>query len=133
LQSFLKKKNFFLGVNRTAKLNETYENSHLWYHNKIEKYTQNFTYDDTNDIENELIRLNYSLELNKQSILYNILRNAPYYYFIVYLAVCLTILFINTFRGKLKKSSSSYQSLARWIYIKYNLLKTTKYIHSNEQ
>jgi hypothetical protein len=115
-----------LGVNRTAKLNDTYQNNHLWYKNKIE----NFTYDDTYEIENELTRLNYSLELNKQSILYNILRNAPYYYFIVYLAVCLTILFINTFRNKFQKSSS-FQSLPRWKYVKYNLLKSSKYINSN--
>jgi hypothetical protein len=121
-----------LGANRTAKFNETYQNSHLWFNNKLEKYTENFTHDDTYDMENELTRLNYSLELNKQSILYNILRNAPYYYFIVYLAVCLTILFINTFRQKFEKSSS-LKSLARWKYVKYNLLKTTKYIHSNEQ
>jgi hypothetical protein len=48
------------------------------------------------------------------------------------LAVCLTILFINTFRGKFKKSSS-FQSLPRWKYVKYNLLKSSKYIHSNNQ
>jgi hypothetical protein len=117
-----------LGVNRTAKLNETYQDSRLWYNNKIE----NFTHDDTYDIENELTRLNYSLELNKQSILYNILRNAPYYYFIVYLAVCLTILFLNTFRNKFQKSSS-LQSLPRWKYVKYNLLKSSKYFNTNEQ
>jgi hypothetical protein len=121
-----------LGDNRTTKINETYQHTRLWYHNKIDEYTRNSTTDDPYEIENELTRLNYSLELNKQSILYNILRNAPYYYFIVYLAVCLTILFLNTFRNKFKKSSS-LQSLPRWKYVKYNLLKVSKYIHSNEQ
>ncbi|CAF1128671.1 unnamed protein product [Rotaria sordida] len=121
-----------LGTNRTGKFNETYMNTHYWYNNKIQKYPENLTYDDKYEIENELINLNYSLELNKQSILYNILRNAPYYYFIVYLAVCLTILFLNTFRGKLKKSSS-LQTLPRWKYVKYNLLKSSKFIHSYQQ
>ncbi|CAF3774923.1 unnamed protein product [Rotaria sp. Silwood1] len=121
-----------LGTNRTEKLNETYINTRFWYKNKIEKYTENLTYDDKYDVENELIRLNYSLELNKQSILYNILRNAPYYYFIVYLTVCLTILFINIFRGKLKKSSS-LQTLPHWKYVKYNLLKSLKIFNSYQQ
>ncbi|CAF4447849.1 unnamed protein product, partial [Rotaria sp. Silwood2] len=55
-----------LGTNRTGKLNETYINTRYWYTNKIQKYTENLTYDDKYEIENELIRLNYSLELNKQ-------------------------------------------------------------------
>ncbi|CAF1495996.1 unnamed protein product, partial [Adineta steineri] len=121
-----------LGTNLTTKFNDTYQNTHLWYTNKIETYNANVTYDDTYEIENELTRLNYSLELNKQSILYNILRNAPYYYFISYLAVCLTILFLKTFRNKFQKSSSC-QLLPRWKYVKYNLLKSTKYIYSNDQ
>ncbi|UJR09350.1 hypothetical protein I4U23_013594 [Adineta vaga] len=121
-----------LGTNRTNVLNETYENTRLWYNNRIETYTTNLTYDDTYEIENELTRLNFSLELNKQSILYNILRNAPYYYFISYLTVCLIILFLKACRNQYEKSPS-YQSLPRWKYIKYNLLKTSKYIHTNNQ
>ncbi|CAF3555598.1 unnamed protein product [Rotaria sp. Silwood2] len=129
------KTQFLRCANRTNRLNETYQNSQLWFNEQIKKQIDNSTYDDRSDIENDLTRLNYSLELNKQSILYNILRNAPYYYFIVYLAVCLTILFLNTFRGKLKKSSSSssLKSLPRWKYVKYNLLKSSKFINSYEQ
>lgn len=74
-------------------------------------------------MQNELTSLNYSLELNQQSIFYNILRNAPFYYFIVYLAVCLTVLFVKSILGKTKKSTS-YQSLARWKYVKYNLCRS---------
>jgi hypothetical protein len=121
-----------LGANRTAKFNETYQNSRSWLDNALDKYTGDLTPDGTYDMENELTRFNNSLESNKQSIFYNVVRNAPYYYFIVYLAVCLTILFINTFRQKFEKSSS-LKSLARWKYVKYNLLKTTKYMPLNEQ
>ena len=91
----------------------------------------NITHDDTYEMENELTRLNYSLELNKQSILYNILRNAPFYYFIVYLAVCLTVLFLRTCRQKSLKTS--LQSLPRWKYVKYNLLKPLPRITSEQE
>jgi hypothetical protein len=118
-----------LGANRT--------NGRSLLHNIKAKYGKNLAGD---DMDNELESLDYALELNEQSIFYNILRNAPYYYFITYLAVCLTILFINTFRHlfistsrQKSEKSSSLQSLARWKYVKYNLLKTTKYIHSYEQ
>ncbi|CAF3687754.1 unnamed protein product [Rotaria socialis] len=121
-----------LGANRTGKLNETYLNSRLWYHNKTDKYIESLTNDDKSEIHNDLKRLEYSLELNKESIFYNIIRNAPYYYFIAYLAVCLTILFLNTFRGKFKKSSS-YQSLPRWKYVRFNLLKSSKILNSYQE
>ena len=91
----------------------------------------NFTHDESYEMENELTRLNYSLELNKQSILYNILRNAPYYYFIVYLAMCLTRLFFQTFRQK--SLPSSCLSFPRWKYVKYNLLKTQPHDTVSEQ
>ncbi|CAF1256094.1 unnamed protein product [Adineta ricciae] len=121
-----------LGPNRTDALNETYQDARTWYHTKIDSLTANLTYDDTYEVENELMRLNYSLELNKQSVLYNVLRNAPYYYFISYLAVCLTILFLKSLFVKDHKMFS-YKSLARWKYVKYNLLKTSKFIHSDNQ
>jgi hypothetical protein len=75
--------------------------------------------------------LNYSLELNKQSILYNTIRYAPYYYFIVFLAVRLTVMFFNTFRKTIDKNSFSLKSSPRWKYVKYNLLKTTKICNEN--
>jgi hypothetical protein len=104
-----------LGTNRTTYLNET---NPIWFNNS--------SYDDTGDIENDLTRLNYSLELNKQSIFYNTLRYAPYYYFIVFLAVRLTLMFFNTFRNTMKKNSNGLKSTPRWKYVKYNLLKSSK-------
>ena len=73
------------GVNRTNQFNETYQSGRLWYNHQIQDYMNNLTSDNPYEIENELTRLNYSLELNRQSIFYNILRYAPYYYFMVYL------------------------------------------------
>jgi len=111
-----------LGMNnRTEQFNQTYR---TWLNEKYE----NSSFDDRHEMENELTHLNYSLELNKQSIIYNILRNAPYYYFIVYLAVCLTILFFNTLRKKFPRSSSP-----RWKYVQFNLLKSSKYTDLNDQ
>jgi hypothetical protein len=117
---------FSSGTNRTTHLNETYENTQIWFNEQIEKHITNSTYDDTGDIDNDLTRLNYSLELNKQSIFYNTLRYAPYYYFIVFLAVRLTLMFLNTFRNTIKKNSYRLKSTPRWKYVKYNLLKSSR-------
>ena len=113
-----------LDSNRTAKFNATYESSRHWYHNRFDTHADNATYADSNDIDNELTSLNYSLELNKQSIFYNILRNAPYYYYIVYLAVCLSVLFVKKLLDHEKKDFS-FASLARWKYVRSNLLNTS--------
>ncbi|CAF1057526.1 unnamed protein product [Adineta steineri] len=124
-----------LDTNQTHQLNETYQNTQLWFNEQIEKHLSNSTYDDKNEIENDITRLNYSLELNKQSIFYNTLRYAPYYYFISFLAIRLTLMFLNTFRNTINKNSDSYQSSPRWKYVKYNLLKTPEIyckINSNE-
>ncbi|CAF3918307.1 unnamed protein product [Rotaria magnacalcarata] len=83
------------------------------------------------DVENDLTRLNNSLELNKQSILYNTLRYAPFYYFMVFLAVRLTVMFVNTFRQTINKKSCSLKSPPRWKYVKYNLLKSDEILHEN--
>ncbi|CAF3276675.1 unnamed protein product, partial [Rotaria sp. Silwood2] len=106
-------------ANRTNRLNETYQNSQLWFNEQIKKQIDNSTYDDRSDIENDLTRLNYSLELNKQSIFYNTLRYAPYYYFMVFLAVRLTLMFLNTFRKTINKNSFSLKNSPRWKYVKY--------------
>ena len=97
-------------------MNETTE---VWFN---EQYSNTSTYEDSNEIQNDLTRLNYSLELNQQSILYNTLRYAPYYYFIVFLAVRLTIKFCQTFQ----KNTFALKSSPRWKYVQYNLLQTTK-------
>jgi len=71
--------------------------------------------------------------LNKKSIFYNTLRYAPYYYFIVFLAVRLTLMFLNTFRNTIKKNSYPFKSSPRWKYVKYNLLKSSKNLSTNNQ
>ncbi|UJR36793.1 hypothetical protein I4U23_029507 [Adineta vaga] len=122
-----------LGTNRTGQLNVTYENTQSWFNEQIKEHLSNSTYDDQTEMENDLTRLNYSLELNKQSIFYNTLRYAPYYYFIVFLAVRLTLMFLNTFRNTIQHKTNLNQSSPRWKYVKYNLLKSTKYeISTNE-
>ncbi len=120
---------FPLGTNRTTQLNET----QLWFNEQIEQHISNSTYDDRSEAENDLARLNYSLELNKQSIFYNTLRYAPYYYFIVFLAVRLTVMFLNTFRNTINSNSSSLKSSPRWKYVKYNLLKSSTNFNLNNQ
>ncbi|CAF3392399.1 unnamed protein product [Rotaria sp. Silwood1] len=122
-----------LGANRTNQLNETYQNTQLWFNEQIKNQIINSTYDDRSDIENDLSRLNYSLELNKQSIFYNTLRYAPYYYFMVFLAVRLTFMFLNTFRKTINKNSFTIKNSPRWKYVKYNLLKSYNHIHNNNQ
>ena len=78
-------------------------------------------------------RLNYSLELNQQSIFYNTLRYAPYYYYIVFLAVRLTIMFLKTFRNTANSNSFSIQTTPRWKYVKYNLLKSFRHFNETNQ
>ncbi|CAF4325326.1 unnamed protein product [Rotaria socialis] len=120
-----------LGTNRTAQLNQTSEGVQSWFDEQIKKQLINSTYDDSSDVENDLTRLNNSLELNKQSILYNTLRYAPFYYFMVFLAVRLTVMFLNTFRKTINKKPCSFKSSPRWKYVKYNLLKSDKILHEN--
>lgn len=114
-------------------MNATFHRNRFWHHDQIDSSSYaNATSDNVHAIDHELARLNYSLELNKQSILYNILRNAPYYYFISYLAVCLTILFVKTCLKQLDRNSS-YESLPRWKYLKYNLLTSSRSFDAREQ
>ncbi|CAF0921478.1 unnamed protein product [Adineta ricciae] len=115
----------YLGTNRTSQLNDTYQNTQVWFNHQIEQHLINSTYDDQNEVENDLNRLNYSLELNRQSIVYNTLRYAPYYYFIVFLAVRLTVMFLNTFRNTIQHKNLLYKSSPRWKYVRYNLLKSS--------
>ncbi|CAF0767643.1 unnamed protein product [Rotaria sordida] len=122
-----------LGTNRTNQLNGTYQNAQLWFNEQVKKQIINSTYDDRSDIENDLSRLNYSLELNKQSIFYNTLRYAPYYYFMVFLAVRLTFMFLNTFRKTINKNSFTLKNSPRWKYVKYNLLKSCNHFYDNNQ
>jgi hypothetical protein len=81
--------------------------------------------------DDELKQLKYSLELDRQSIFYNVLRNAPFYYFIVYLSVCLTFFFFETIAGRTRRSSN-YKNLARWKYVKENLFRREKRSNSTE-
>lgn len=97
--------------------------------NKLNRFGRNFsnlTEDEQLDANNELQRLNYEAQLNEQTVFYNVARNAPFYYFIVYLAVCLTILFVKTISTREKKSSNFYQNFSRWKYVKNNLFRPSR-------
>jgi hypothetical protein len=98
-----------------------------WYVEwKIRSYSQlaaNCTDNDQSDLANDLTRLNYTLELNRQSILHNTLRYAPYYFYLVFLAVRLTVMLIDACHRKRRERSSSSRSLTpAWNYVKHNLL-----------
>ena len=80
------------------------------------------TYDDRSDLDNDLTRLNDSLELNRQSIFYNTVRYAPYYYYIVFLAVRLTLMFLNACLRRTKDTALSCARSSPWNYVKCNLL-----------
>ncbi|CAF1239237.1 unnamed protein product, partial [Didymodactylos carnosus] len=121
-----------LGQNRTAYLNETAHNyssrAKLWYHTKQSKLN-NLTYDEKDDVQMDILRLDRSLGLNKQGIYYNTFRYAPYYYYSTYLAIRLTLMFlcefIQLFQSipKQKQKSFSNQQSPRWKYVQWNLLR----------
>jgi len=75
-----------------------------------------------------------SLEFDREKIFYEILRQAPFYYFIVYLSICLTFEFFRTIFGRTNRSSN-YQNYARWKYVKENLCqrshRSNSSIHSS--
>ena len=60
--------------------------------------------------------------MNRQSILYKTVRYAPYYYYLVFLAVRFTVMFIDAFRPR---RPSSRKVTSEWKYVQHNLLKPT--------